>query len=85
MKGGEKVKKFSGVFWYLYGVLGLGAAVMLMTSSPVMAVNVWDPIVTAADVDGLSTAQIAILAAVILIPLGFAAYKVIRHALGMVR
>lgn len=74
---------------YVEKVMFLVALCMFFVlSSFVMAFAdgaLWDPIVTAANVSGLSTAQIALLAAVILIPLGFAAYKVIRHALGLVR
>lgn len=43
--------------------------------------NLWDPIVTAASIGGLSTAQITMLAGIILIPLGFAAYRVINGGL----
>jgi len=47
----------------------------------VITTDLWDPILDAASIAGLSTAQITMLAAVILIPLGFAAYRVINGGL----
>jgi len=48
------------------------------------ATNVYDPIVTAVDASGLSTAAVAILAIIILIPLAFAGYKVVKRAISKV-
>jgi len=46
--------------------------------------NVYDPIVTAVDASGLSSAAVAILAIIILIPLAFAGYKVVKRAISKV-
>jgi len=67
-----------------YGVPIGGGAVMVSAGSA-HAVNLWDPIVTAAALDGLSTAQITMLAVVILFPLGFAAYRLIAGGLHLIR
>ena len=51
-----------------------------LMSSRVQAATPYDAIVTAADVSGLSTTAVTILAAVILIPLIFAGYRIVRKA-----
>jgi hypothetical protein len=58
-----------------------GVGVSLLGVGSAMATAVYDPIVAAADATGLSTAAVAILAVVILIPLAFAGYKVVKRAI----
>jgi hypothetical protein len=79
VKNVNKIKRY--VVSYVLAVLAAFGLIAPGTSS---AVTIWDPIVTAANVDGLSTMQITLLAAIILLPLGLAGFRVVKGALGYV-
>ena len=72
------MKKVLSVLGFVVGLLSFG----LMGSAS--ATTIWDPITTAADVTGLSTMQITLLASIIVLPLGLAGFRVIKGALGYV-
>ena len=70
-------------YGYVLGIVIAGLMAFVVPGR-VYASTIWDPITTAADVTGLSTMQITLLAAIIVLPLGLAGFRVIKGALGYV-